>query len=570
MRVMNVPHRPPASVSPVETRQWLALREAALAVSADLSLAETLKRIVAGAAELVNAQYAAIGVPDESGELLVEFVFTGLSEADAARISHRPQGRGLLGLILREARSLRLRNLKEHPRSAGFPPHHPIMTSFLGVPILYQGKSVGNLYLADKRDADEFSESDQALIELLATHAANAIRNARLHQTTVEHSQALERRNRELAALNAVALATSQHLDLNQVMQEALDHVLSISGAEAGEIFLQDSASGDMVLALHRGAVPESFWTIRRFRRGEGFPGRVAVSGEPLVSFDLANDVRFLRRQVVEAGFTAFACLPLAAKGKVVGALGLAARRAQAFDDFNLSLLTAICHQIGVAAENARLYEQVQQLRVIEERQRIGMDLHDGVIQSIYAVGLTLEYVSGQLAEGDAAGAAERLRGAMEALNNTIRDIRAYILDLRPRRFEGDNLIEGLQRLLTEFKANTLMGVEFTSDAAADRCLTPEARLALFHIAQEALSNAARHSRASKMEIRLLDTGAEVVLALKDNGRGFDPDRAERRVGHGLMNMRDRALALGGELTIESPNHQGTEVRVRLPKPAGV
>ncbi len=379
----------------VEARQLLALREAALAISADLSLAETLKRIVTAAAELSGARYAALGVPDESGEFLAEFVTAGMSPEAEARISHRPRGHGILGVILHEGQSLRLRDLRAHPRSVGFPPNHPPMTSFLGVPITRKDRRLGTLYLTDKRDADEFTPDDQHLIELLAAHA-------------------------------------------------------------------------------------------------------------------------------------------------------------------------------GIAIENARLYGQVQQLRVVEERQRIGMDLHDGVIQSIYAVGLTLEYVTSQLAEGDTVGAVERLKGAMEALNNTIRDIRAYILDLRPRRFEGDDLIVGLQRLLAEFKANTLMTVEFTADPTADRQLAPEARLALFHIVQEALSNAARHSRASRVEVRLLDGGVEVVLSLKDNGRGFDPERAERRVGHGLLNMRDRAAAIGGELTIESPDGQGTEVRVRLPTRAGV
>jgi signal transduction histidine kinase len=193
------------------------------------------------------------------------------------------------------------------------------------------------------------------------------------------------------------------------------------------------------------------------------------------------------------------------------------------------------------------------------------MDLHDGVIQSIYAVGLTLEYVQAQLADGNSEGASERLKGALEALNATIRDIRAYILDLRPRRFDGNNLISGLKQLLAEFKANTLMMVELNADPAADEKLTPEIRHALFHIAQEALSNAARHSRAARMEVRLLDEEDGPYLALRDNGRGFNPQAAVQRVGHGLHNMRDRAATIGGELTIGSPAGGGLEVRVQLP-----
>ncbi len=371
--------------------QLRGLLEATLAISANLSLVETLKRIIVAAAQLVNARYAALGVPDESGEFLVEFVTTGLTPEAEARIGHRPRGHGILGVILREGQSLRLRDLHQHPESIGFPPHHPLMTSFLGVPITHKSQRLGNLYLTDKRDADEFTAADQQIIELMATHA-------------------------------------------------------------------------------------------------------------------------------------------------------------------------------GLAIENSRLYAKLQHLSVVEERQRIGMDLHDGVIQSIYAVGLILEYVNAQLAEGDMHGARERVTSAMEALNATIRDIRAYILDLRPRRFEGDNLIVGLEHLLVEFKANTLMQLDFTAESAADEALSAEARLALFHIVQEALSNAAKHSRASRVSVRLEERNEWVTLTITDNGRGFDSEQVERPVGHGLMNMRDRALSLGGELTMHRPSEGGAEVVARIPK----
>lgn len=385
------PPRPEdATAAADNARQLLALREAALAIAGDLSLADTLRRIVRAAATLANAQYAALGVPDETGEYLAEFVTTGLSPEAEARIGHRPRGHGILGVILREGQSLRLKNLGQHPRSAGFPPNHPPMTSFLGVPISRKGERLGNLYLTDKRHGDEFTAADQHLIEMLAVHA-------------------------------------------------------------------------------------------------------------------------------------------------------------------------------GAAIENARLYTRVQHLSVVEERQRIGMDLHDGIIQSIYAVGLTLEFVRAQLDDNEVAAAQERLGSAVEALNATIRDIRAYILDLRPRRFEGDNLVVGLERLLTEFKANTLIAVTFAADAAADARLRPEGRMALFHIAQEALSNAAKHSRASHVAVTLTGQPDSVVLTIRDNGRGFSPVETEQRMGHGLMNMRDRAQALHGHLSVHAVESGGTEVRVEMP-----
>ncbi len=210
--------------------QLIALRDSVLAISSDLSLLEVLQRIVDAAAKLAQAQYAALGVPDETGTALAEFVTTGLSPEERARIGYPPKGLGLLGVILREGKSLRIREITADPRMVGFPPGHPPMGSFLGVPIIYKGQCLGNLYLTNKLGADEFTEADQALIELLAAHAAGAIQNARLYHATIERSREVEERNRELAALNAVAIATSHHLDLNLVMTEALDQVLSVSG----------------------------------------------------------------------------------------------------------------------------------------------------------------------------------------------------------------------------------------------------------------------------------------------------------------------------------------------------
>jgi len=370
--------------------QMPGLLDAILAVSSDLSLSDTLTHIVTAAARLVDARYAALGVPDETGSYLAEFITTGLSQEEEARIGHRPRGHGLLGLIMHEGQSLRLRDLTQHARSYGFPPNHPPMKSFLGVPVRHKGVSLGNLYLTDKRSAEEFSANDQALVELLARHA-------------------------------------------------------------------------------------------------------------------------------------------------------------------------------GLAIDNARLNGQLQQLRVVEERQRISMDLHDGIIQSIYAVGLILEYVDAQVAEGDTAGARERLRQAIGGLNDAIRDIRSYILDLRPRRFEGNDLVAGLQQLLSEFKANTLIAVDFTAGPNVNQALTPEARLALFHIAQEALSNAAKHSRASHMAVTLVAGEQGITLTLKDNGQGFKPGTGQRRLGHGLNNMQERVKALSGQVEVQSREGQGTEVAVTLP-----
>lgn len=550
-------------------QQLLALRDAVLTISADLSLPETLKRIVSTAARLAGARYAALGVRDEAGERLSEFVTQGVDPEVEASIQDWPSGHGLLGTMLHEGRSLRLRDLTQDPRASGFPPNHPRMTSFLGVPILHHGQLLGDLYLANKIGAREFSEADEAVIELLAAHAAYAILNARAYQKTVDHELALERRNRELTALNALITATSASLSLQHVLDEALAQAITVYGAEAADIYLVEDGTGDLILASHRGPVPEPFLAVRHIESGQGIVGKVASSGFPYVVRDLDGDLSFLRQGVVSAGFIAMACLPLRAKERIVGTLDIFSRDPGHFDDLNLSLLMSICNQIGIAVENARLHEQVAQLAVMRERQRIGMDLHDGVIQSIYAAGLTLELALGQMADGEMPAAESQVRRAIESLNTSIRDIRAYLLALRPRQFEGIDLVAGMERLLADYRVNTQMTVTFDADRSVQTELRAEEQGALFYIAQEALSNAARHSRATRIDVCLRADDDWIVFSLRDNGCGLPKASKDHSGGHGMRNMRERARVLGGETQITSPPGQGTEVRVLLPRRRG-
>ncbi|MBI2977214.1 MAG: GAF domain-containing sensor histidine kinase [Chloroflexi bacterium] len=373
--------------------QLLALRDAVLAISSDLSLTEVLHRIVRAAALLGSARYAALGVPDDTGRMLAEFVTEGLSPEEVALIAHPPKGRGLLGMIMRERVTVRVREISAHPLSVGFPPGHPPMGSFLGVPILYKGRCLGNLYLTDKIGAEEFTVGDENQIEWLASHAA-------------------------------------------------------------------------------------------------------------------------------------------------------------------------------IAIENARLYEEVQRLTVIEERQRIGMDLHDGVIQSIYAVGLQLEFIRALLEDGETTQAHDRMGTAIDALNNTIRDIRSYILDLRPHSFQGNDLNEGLRRLTADFKANSLVATELQLSAEANSLVSPESRLALFQITQEALANVAKHARATKVLVRFSPGAEGIVLEIRDNGRGLPPDGAVKRMGHGLTNMAQRAQTIGAEFNVASEPGKGTRIQLRLRRSA--
>lgn len=543
----------------------LAFSQAALAITSELSLEHVLKQILDSARTLSQARYAALGVFHPDGRL-AQFVFSGITNEESQSIGACPTGLGLLKAIVTERRTIRLPDIRSDPRSSGFPTGHPPMTSFLGVPIVFGNEVLGNLYLTDRQGAPEFSSADADRMEILAAHAALALRNAQLFQASLQRGHELEARNKELAALNVVAKAASNYLQLPDMLASVLDEVLAVADAEAGEILLREEPSGDMVLTLHRGDAAHAFQGVIRFPPGQGYPGRVAETGQAVAVQDPSSDA-LLRQEVIRAGFRAFAYIPLRARNEVIGVLGLGTRTSRRFNDREMGLLEAIGHQIGVAVENARLYNQVGRMAVSEERTRIGMDLHDGVIQSIYAVGLTLEAARHLLAE-DRDRAASMLDKAVSGLNDAIRDIRNFILDLRPRRFEGD-LAEGLARLVREFQANTMVQAHLHAPAAAVKGLPTAAARTIFLTTQEALANVARHARASRVELHLTRDHGWVALTIEDDGVGFDAVGLNLALGHGLANMRSRADELGGVFEIHTSPGQGTVLSLSLPLPDG-
>jgi signal transduction histidine kinase len=310
----------------------------------------------------------------------------------------------------------------------------------------------------------------------------------------------------------------------------------------------------------------EAFWAASQFRVGEGFVGRVAETGKALWTSNLAEatEPRFLRRSVIEAGFGSLVSVPLTARAQVVGVMSLAFLGERPLRLEEIGLLEAIGAGVGVAVENARLYRQARRIAVLEERERIAMDLHDGIIQSIYAVGLTLDTakITLQSAPGQSESA---MMQAIERLNSVIRDIRAYILDLQPSRVPQDDLAEGLVRLANEFRANTLVEAEVRADDGLGRELEPAVRSAMFHISQEALANIAKHARASRVWLSLRGEDGQIVLQVIDNGQGFDATATTSLLGHGLSNIVDRGHAIGANVEIASQPGDGTTVTVRLP-----
>jgi signal transduction histidine kinase len=352
-------------------------------------LDDVLQVIVDRVRPLVGAEYAALGIVDPAGRI-ERFITSGMDDETRSLIGPLPEGHGLLGLIIRENRTLRIPDINVDPHRYGFPANHPTMTSFLGVPVAIRGVSLGRLYLTNKIGAREFSENDQRLVETFALHA-------------------------------------------------------------------------------------------------------------------------------------------------------------------------------GIAMENARIHEQLQRLAVVDERERISKDLHDGIIQNLYAVGLSLEDVVEDLIshDGDAAARVER---AIDSIHFSIQDIRNFIFGLRPELLENASLVEGLAILVEEQRLNSMIDLDFHAPDDMPQP-SPSVTSHLLAIASEALSNVARHSRASRARVSVVALSADSLeLQIEDNGVGFPPTGSTKMGHQGLANIRDRAERIGGDLAIDSEAGRGTRVTVRIPQ----
>lgn len=551
------------------TRQQLeerliALHQASLQLVKEDSLETLLERIATVACEQAQARYAALGVLGSDGKLK-QFISIGMTQNEIRRIQHPPVGRGLLGAMMNTDQSIRVPEISADSRSSGFPRNHPPMRSFLGVPIRLGEQQLGQIYLTDKLDHFEFTTDDERIIQMLAAYAAVAIHNARTYDELKQRDQTLTRRNQDLALLNNIAGVLTASLKLDEILHKTLSLVMDYMEVESGEIFLLEEDKQTLRLVLHRGQAAEVFWTRNRFLYGEGMIGLVAKSGEAAVSHDLAHDMRYLRDAVVDAGFKQMACFPLASSGNLVGVLSAVTRSSTPLNDHDIQVITAIGSWAGLAIENARLHNDARRLAVLEERDRIGMDLHDGIIQSIYGVGLVLEHAR-LLAAEEPPKSAERIQQAINSLNHTIRDIRSYILDLRPRQFGDENLMDGLRRLVMEFRVNTLAEATLAGAPEDLRDISQSHALALFHICQEALANAAKHSQARKVDVSVWTSPERIMLEIHDNGHGFEPEKMSMTLGHGLSNMRTRAHHVGGDVELTSSIGDGTSILAWVPR----
>jgi signal transduction histidine kinase len=552
-----------------ESRRLGALVEAGIALASESHLEVLLSRIAELARQVVGATYGAVGVVGDSGEL-TRFVYSGMDEETVRQIGKLPTGGGVLGVVLERARPLRLREIAEHPRSAGFPVHHPVMHSFLGAPIVARGRVFGRLYLTEKQGGTEFSEEDERLAMLFAAQAGVAIENASLYKALEARGEELARRLAQLASVEDVGkMLLTQSSPIDEVLEFAVEQARRLTGGTRATLMTLDAASDELVVrnAVGEGAVrlvgarlspgtSKSHGVIRR-RQAE-------VVAELEADSETNDDtVLALLGNPADGVF-----VPLLVGSRAVGALAVyGSSGGHPFTVDDLSVLQILGNQAAIALENDRLTDLLQDLAVLEERDRISKELHDGVIQSIYSVGLSLQGSLSLLAH-QPDRAAQRVQEAIVELDNVVRDVRNYIFELSPKLVEERGLEAAIVELVRELEVNTTAHATVELTPRASEALRAEEQGHMIQIVREILSNIARHAQPSEVRVRADRDGGWFSLVVEDDGVGFDP--ASVRRGHGLHNMESRVAALGGTLEIEVREAGGMRHIVRVPLDPGV
>ena len=527
------------------------LLEAGLALASELSLPIVLQRIVDIAAEVTDARYAALGVLGP-GDTLVEFVTTGISAQQRRAIGALPTGQGLLGLLIREPRAVRIKDIASHSQSVGFPPNHPPMTSFLGAPIQAMGRVFGNIYLANKRTAEGFTQEDEELVAVLATQAGVAIANASLYAEVRSRERWLE----ALRDISSQVLAGSQEASL---LVSIAEHARQIAGADAASIVSVSAKPGELVVSAAVGA-RSSEMNGQTLPAEGSISGVVMKSGQSLMLDDVSADDRAYQPVVRLGRHGPAMFVPLRVPGGANGTLMVVRLKGgQQFDETSRRLIETFADQASVVIEYGKAQADLARLGLMEERERIAKELHDGIIQSLFAVGMRLQ---GTAALAVSPATTERIDAAVDELDRVIRDLRNYIFGLRPGILADRQLNQALQVLGEEMQSSAHVPVEVNVDAALAAILSPRS-MDIVQLTREALSNVARHAQARHAKVVLARKGPEAVLMIEDDGIGFDP--TVESPGDGMRNLRLRAASLGGTLDVSSAFGKGTRLRVSFP-----
>lgn len=541
-----------------------ALHQVSLELVQFISIDSLLERIAHIACEQANAALSAIDIRNENGET-EHFISVDSNKNQVKGLSQPPVNPELLSAIASAGRPTRVMDIQTNFESGKLSNQDAKLTALLVVPIQTADLHLGQIYLIDKQDEGGFTPDDERVIETLAAYAAVAISNARSYSELSERDRTLTRRNQDLALLNNLASALASITDLDELLKTALNRVINYFDIDVGEIFLNEENQNTLSRVLHQGNKIDSIWKQNRFNLKQGLIGRTARSGHLfIVGIPYRHDPYLNNQDLLEADIKQLACFPLTSRSEVLGVLCIALNQEQMLDDMDQQLLTSIASWVGTTIENARLNIQGRRLAVLEERERIGMDLHDGIIQSIYAVGLTLEHAR-LLMNEEPEQSRTRIEQSIEDLNGTIRDLRAFIMDMRPRQLYEDNLMDGLKRLVNEFQVNSLVETTLSGPTTGLENLPDRQAVVLFHICQEALANIAKHARAKNVQVSVWHSADRVLMEVSDDGTGFDLEKIQLTLGHGISNMQTRAHNVGGDLEITSEVGAGTTIMVWVP-----
>jgi signal transduction histidine kinase len=521
------------------------LLETVLAIGSELALPALLRRIVEGACDLVDARYGALGVlgPDRT---LAQFVTVGIDDATRTRIGHEPRGAGILGLLIVDPRPLLLDDLTQHADSYGFPPGHPEMRTFLGVPVRVRDDVFGNLYLTEKRDGRPFTAMDRDFLAALAVAAGVAIENARLYEIQ-------QRRERWLDAIAEINRALLGGRPVEQVLDLTGSYAASLAEADHVRVMLAEdgrlrvvAASGDAASSVVGMLVPID----------DTVAGDVLSSGTGVVIDDASVHPRIHHAAIdpLHAGPVIF--VALSSEAEKVGVLSISNRKGgRTFDAEDLRVVESFARQAAIAVDLARTRAEVDRLQLIDDRERIARDLHDTVVQRLFATGMTLQAAT----PGADAATATRLTSAVDEIDGVIRDIRSTIFALAAQQTRG--VRAEVLSLVFDAAERASFEPRVHFDGAIDHMLSNDLAAQVLAVTRELLSNTARHAGATRVDVRLTASD-DVMLEVTDDGAGIAAAQTRRS---GLANLAQRAESLGGSFEVDSAPGEGTRVTWRVP-----
>jgi signal transduction histidine kinase len=538
------------------------LVDAGIALSSELSIDALLQQLVETAAQLTGARYAALGVIDQTGTGLERFLTTGIDAETHAAIGELPKGRGILGVLIRDAKPLRLDTLGDDTRSVGFPAHHPPMQTFLGVPILLRGVAYGNLYLTEKEGGGSFTDEDEELTQLLAAQAAVAIENTRLYETST-------RWLRHLESLNEIGDALTGELELEPLLALVARRLRTLIHARLVLIALPEPGHDGLRIAAADGEGSDAYGLVgMELELGGSKTGRVLQRGRSERVDSVLDDPEIDQQVARRMGVRSALYVPLVAQGRPIGVVVVHDRlgATSSFADEDVRLTESLAARAATAVELSERVSRDAVRRVVEaqelERARLARELHDETGQALTSILLGLKSLEDRVDSDDGRTAVTELRNLVVT---TLQDVRRLAVELRPAALDDFGLVPAIERLRDTVEEQGGLSVDVQSPLGDER-LPPETETALYRIVQEALINVLKHAAATRVTVRLSRSGKTVALVVQDDGNGFDP-ASVRDGGLGLVGMRERVALLGGRLTVESSEGGGTLLKAEVPFP---